>query len=193
MLKQHIVAAATTITLLALPAFAHGTDDHTHEDAHGAHEHMDEQAAIPDSGETWSVGGLTISTPYSRATLPNAPVAGGFLTIENTGSDDDRLIAAESDAAGKMEIHEMLMDGDIMKMQELADGLALPAGETIELQPGGYHLMFMDLQRPLVEGDTVNVTLTFETAGTLEIPLTIGAFNRRAGDSGGDDDEHKGH
>lgn len=124
-------------------------------------------------------GDLELTGAFSRATLPNAPVAGGFLTITNTGTEDDRLIGAESVAAGHMEVHEMAMEGDVMRMRELADGLPIPAGETVTLKPGGFHIMFMDLQQPLVEGETVPITLEFEKAGKVEVSLMIGAPNAK--------------
>ncbi len=133
----------------------------------------------------WTVGALTVTNPYSRATLPNAPVGGGFLTVTNSGTADDVLQSASSDAAGHMEVHQMSMQGDVMRMRPLADGLPIPAGETVEMKPGGYHLMFMDLKHPLVEGETVAVTLTFRDAGELVVPLTIGAPNANAGTAHG--------
>lgn len=119
------------------------------------------------------LGPINISVPFTRATLPNAPVGGGFLTIENTGTEADRLVSATSSAAKDTQIHEMGMEGDVMKMRELPDGLEIPAGETVVLSPGGFHLMFMGLNQPFVEGQTVSVTLTFEKAGTVEVPLPV--------------------
>ena len=129
----------------------------------------------------YRLGDLSITMPMARATPPNAPVAGGFLTVTNTGESDDRLVAASSNVAGRIEIHEMAMDGDVMKMRELADGLPIPAGETVVLQPGGFHLMFMELKEPLVEGETVNVTLVFEQAGEIEVTLMIGSRSMGSG------------
>ncbi len=131
-----------------------------------------------------TAGALEISGGFSRATLPNAPVGGGFMTITNTGSEDDRLIGASSSVAGHMEVHEMAMEGDVMKMRELADGLPIPAGARVELKPGGFHIMFMELQEPLVEGEMVTVTLTFEKAGEVEVPLMIGKMNAKGHDHG---------
>ena len=119
------------------------------------------------------LGPLNISLPFTRATLPNAPVGGGFMTIENTGTEADRLVSVTTDVAAKSEIHEMSMDGQVMKMRALTDGLEIPAGETITLSPGGFHLMFMGLKGAFVEGQTVNVTLTFEKAGTVELALPV--------------------
>ena len=121
------------------------------------------------------LGPINISLPFTRATLPNAPVAGGFLTIENTGSEPDRLVSAASDIAGQTQIHEMAMQGDLMKMRPLTEGLEIPAGETVVLSPGGQHIMFMGLKRPLAEGQTVTVTLTFEKAGAVDVVLPVAA------------------
>ena len=118
-------------------------------------------------------GDLTLTHGFAFATLPNQPVAGGFMTIENAADADDRLIAATSDIADVMQFHTMAMDGGVMVMRELPDGLELPAGETVKLEPGGYHIMFMQLNAPLVEGDTVPVTLTFEQAGDVDVILPI--------------------
>lgn len=158
---------------------------------HGDHSmHMNE-SAVP---EEYHVGDLTITAPFTRATLPNAPVAGGFLTVTNTGAEDDRLVAVSSEAAGHSELHEMAMEGDVMKMRELVDGLTIPAGETVALKPGGYHIMFMELQHSLEEGHTVSVTLTFEKAGEIDIPLLIGTSNAREAEHGGHGHaEHGGH
>ena len=140
-------AAAAAFILLASPAFAHNGVTH--------------------------LGPINISVPFARATLPNAPVGGGFMTIENTGTEADRLVSVTTDVAAKSEIHEMSMDGQVMKMRALTDGLEIPAGETITLSPGGFHLMFMGLKGAFVEGQTVNVTLTFEKAGTVELALPV--------------------
>ncbi|MDB5615597.1 MAG: copper chaperone PCu(A)C [Devosia sp.] len=119
------------------------------------------------------LGPLNISGPFTRATLPNAPVGGGFMTIENTGTEADRLVSVTSTVAKDTQIHEMAMQGDVMKMRELPEGLEIPAGETVALSPGGFHLMFMGLTQPFVEGQTVTVTLTFEKAGTVDVVLPV--------------------
>jgi copper(I)-binding protein len=119
------------------------------------------------------LGPINISAPFSRATLPNAPVGGGYLTIENTGTEDDRLVSATSPVAGETQIHEMAMEGDVMKMRHLEDGLVIPAGQTITLAPGGLHIMLMNLEGKLVEGETITITLTFEKAGTVDVQLPV--------------------
>lgn len=132
-------------------------------------------ALTPALAQDLVLGDLTLSGPFSRATLPNAPVAAGFLTITNGGPEDDRLLSASTTVAGETQIHEMVNVDDVMRMRPLPDGLPIPAGATVELAPGGLHLMLMDLRQPLVEGGTVVVTLTFERAGPIEVPLAIGA------------------
>ena len=150
-------------------------------DAHAHH------GAMATPAET-TIGDLTIAGAFTRATLPNAPVAGGFLTVTNAGAQDDTLIAVETPAAKEGQIHEMAMDGDVMKMRQLADGLVIPAGETVVLEPGGYHLMFMGLTGPIAEGDAVPVKLTFEKAGTITLNLIAAGS---AADAPADD--HSGH
>ncbi|AYG69488.1 MULTISPECIES: copper chaperone PCu(A)C [unclassified Rhizobium] len=122
------------------------------------------------------VGDLTISTPYVRAMVPGAPVGGGYMTITNTGDTDDRLVAASSPRAGTVQIHEMRMDKDIMVMRELADGLPIPAGKTVELKPGGYHVMFMKVTDRFIEGQTVRATLKFEKAGSVDVDFPVGSL-----------------
>lgn len=127
--------------------------------------------------EVFTLGTIEISDGFSRATLPNAPVGAGYITVTNKGTADDTLVSATSPVAGVTQIHEMKMEGDVMKMTELPDGLVIPAGQSVTLAPGGLHIMFMELKEPLVEGSMVPVTLTFATAGTVEIQLAVGPIN----------------
>lgn len=197
------VASNTVLYFPALQTCADGTADWTdtsgsHDvpnpapkltvtaaEMHAGHDHGDRPGEI-------TLGDLTLSGGFSRATLPNAPVAGGFMTIVNNGDSDDRLVAASSPVSSRVEIHEMKMENDVMKMRELADGLPIPAGATVKLQPGGYHIMFMQIEAPFVEGETVNATLTFEKAGEVTVPLAIGAPNAR-GARHGNHSDHSGH
>jgi periplasmic copper chaperone A len=129
--------------------------------------------AAPALAHDITFGPLELNAPFARATLPNAPVAGGFLTIVNTGTEDDRLVSATAGIARETQIHEMAMDGDVMKMRQLPDGIAIPAGATVTLEPGGYHIMFMGLNGAFIEGETVPVTLTFENAGEVVVDLHV--------------------
>ena len=161
MLKSLLAAAAV---LVSTSAFAHSPG------------HMADPAEMQlHAGPAVTVGDLEITGAFSRATLPNAPVGGGYLSITNHGSADDRLIGVATPAAGTAAVHEMKMDGDVMRMNEVPDGLVIPAGETVALEPGGLHLMFMDLHAPLVEGQSFPVTLTFEKAGPIEVQLEVGS------------------
>jgi periplasmic copper chaperone A len=143
-----------------------------------------QDAAAPAAGHEMAhevaLGDLVVSGGFSRATLPNAPVGGGFLTITNKGATDDRLIGATSPVSGDVQLHEMAMEGDVMKMRELPDGIPVPAGETVTLQPGGLHLMFMQLTGPLVEGTSFPVTLTFEKAGAVTVELNVASSGAKA-------------
>jgi uncharacterized protein YcnI/copper(I)-binding protein len=121
------------------------------------------------------LGDLELTEATSKAMLPGQPVGGGFVTISNTGKQDDRLISATSSIAGKVELHEMAMANDVMKMRKLDDGIAIPAGETVKLTPGGLHFMFFQVKKPFAEGDMVPVRLTFEKAGEVEVMLSVQA------------------
>jgi copper(I)-binding protein len=167
---NRILSGALALVLLATPihALAHETA------AHSA------PAAAAPAGPVVTVGDLEISGAFSRATLPNAPVGAGYLTITNTGGADDTLVSATSPVAGMTQIHQMKMEGDVMKMSEMGDGLVIPAGQSVVLAPGGLHIMFMDLNAPLVEGSKVALTLAFATAGTVEVELAVGPINADA-------------
>lgn len=123
--------------------------------------------------DDYKVGALEIMHPVARATPPGAPVSGGYMTIKNTGAEADRLVAGSVDFAGKVEIHEMTMDGDVMKMRQVEGGLEIPAGGEVVLKPGGYHVMFMQLGEQLKEGEKRKATLTFEKAGEVEIEFDV--------------------
>lgn len=137
----------------------------------------------------FKVGELEIGHPYSRAMLPGAKVGGGYLKIVNPSKTADRLVSVSSDRATSVQIHEMSMDGTIMKMRELPQGIAVPAGETVELKPGGYHLMFMNVSEPFKEGEMVKAVLTFEKAGPVEVEFAVGP----AGGDAHAGDTHKEH
>ncbi|NEI73791.1 copper uptake system-associated protein [Rhizobium lusitanum] len=122
------------------------------------------------------IGSLIISAPYVRAMVPGAPVGGGYLTIANAGDSDDRLVAVSSPRAATVQIHEMKMDNDVMIMRELPDGLSIPAGKTVELKPGGYHVMFMKVAEPFLQGQIVRTTLKFEKAGAVEVDFPVGSI-----------------
>jgi copper(I)-binding protein len=118
----------------------------------------------------YKLGALEIKHPYVRATNALIKVSGGFMTIENKGSEFDKLVHVTSDSfAGKVEIHETKIENNIMQMRELKQGLVIPAKSKVELKPGNYHLMFVDLKEPLVKGKKYKVKLNFEKAGSIEV------------------------
>jgi copper(I)-binding protein len=137
-----------------------------------AHDGIDHSGAAAQH-EILVLGDIEISAAFARATLPNAPVGGVYMTITNTGDTDDRLVSVASDVAEVVELHQMALVDDVMNMRPVEGGLALPAGETVTLAPGGLHVMFMGLGQPFTEGECVTVTLTFETAGTTDICVPV--------------------
>ena len=114
---------------------------------------------------------IRVEQVWSRATPNGANVGAGYLRLTNTGSTPDRLISGTTDIANRIEVHEMAMDGSVMKMRQLADGLTLQPGQSVELKPGGYHLMLMGLKAPLKEGTPFSGKLKFEKAG--DVPVTF--------------------
>jgi copper(I)-binding protein len=142
------------------------------------------------SAHEYKAGSLEIKHPWARATPKGATVAGGYMKIINTGTAPDRLVGGSTVAAGKFEIHEMSMDGGVAKMRLLPNGIEIKPGETVELKPGSYHLMFVGLKQPIEQGKRVKGTLQFEKAGTVEVEYAVEAIGATPG---GGHDEHKGH
>ena len=157
-------------------------DEHA---GHGEHDHKMDHTAMP-----IKVGDLVITSPSVRAMVPGAKVAGGFLTIANVGKNADKLVTISTTGVKRSEIHEMSMENQVMKMRKLDSGLDLPAGKTVQLKSGGYHLMFIQPETPYKEGDTVPVTLEFEKAGKIKIDFPVTA---QSGQSGGNSDNHSHH
>ncbi len=118
---------------------------------------------------------ITIERPWARASAPGQMVGGGFMTIVHRGSDEDRLVSATTPIAREVQIHTMNMDGGVMRMRPVEGGLAIPAGGRVVLQPGGLHLMFMDISAPLVAGTTFPVTLRFAKAGDIKVDFNVEA------------------
>lgn len=122
---------------------------------------------------------LQLSGGFIRATLPRAPVGGGYLTIVNHGADDDRLLSVTAPVGEEVQIHEMAHKDGVMTMRALPDGLPIPAGETVMLEPSGTHLMIMGLTERLDEGQAYDLTLTFEKAGPVTLRFDVLALNAR--------------
>jgi periplasmic copper chaperone A len=130
-------------------------------------------AAPTASAAAVKAGALTIEQPWSRATPPGARVGGGYLRITNAGGEPDRLVGASFPLAGRVELHEMSLDGTVMRMKPVEGGVEIRPGATVDFKPGGYHLMFMDLKEPLTAGRTVKGTLVFEKAGTVAVDYAV--------------------
>lgn len=129
-----------------------------------------------------TAGSLSIQRPWTRATPPGAKVAGGFMTITNTGKEADKLIGGSLPFAGRTEVHEMSMDGGIMKMRELAGGLEIKPGQSVVLKPGSFHVMFMDLTTPLAQGAPLKGTLKFEKAGSVDVAYEVAPLGAKGPD-----------
>jgi copper(I)-binding protein len=144
----------------------------------------------PASAHEFKVGSIEIKHPWSRATPKGSEVAGGFMKLINTGTEPDRLIGGSTASAGKFEIHESAMEGGVMKMRPQPKGIEIKPGETVELKPGSYHLMFVGLKEPFEKGKRVKGTLQFEKAGKVDVEYAIEAAGSAPGMN---HDEHKGH
>jgi periplasmic copper chaperone A len=173
-MNRMLLAAAACAPLVFAPLPASAQHGHGHQGPSSA-------AASARTGPTVRVGQLTITAPWTRATPQGARVAGGYMTIANTGAEPDRLIGGTFPLAGRLEVHEMAIAGGVMTMRELAQGLDIPAGGKVELRPGGFHVMFMDLREQVREGQPIKGTLVFQRAGTVEIEYRVAPIGARSG------------
>jgi len=129
---------------------------------------------------------VDVKDAWARATVPGQKATGAFMKI--TAKDGAKLVSVTSPVAGVAEVHEMKMDGDVMKMRAVAGGLDLPAGKAVELKPGGYHVMLMDLKAPLQKDSKIAMTLTFkdakgvETRTELTVPVAMAAPGAKPAD-----------
>ena len=119
---------------------------------------------------------VTVTDAWARATVQGQKATGAFMKI--TAKDNAKLVGVSSPVAGVVEIHEMKMEKDVMKMAPLPNGLDLPAGKAVELKPGGYHVMLMDLKAPLTKDTTIPLTLMVQDAkgvkSAVELKLLVG-------------------
>jgi periplasmic copper chaperone A len=139
-------------------------------------------AAIAQTGGTSTIA---VEQPWARATPAGAMTGAVYMTLTNKAKDADRLTAASSDVAAKVQIHEMAVVNGIMKMRQLVNGLAIPAGGSVTLKPGSYHVMLIGLKKQLVAGQTLPLTLTFAKAGNVSITVPIQAIGATQSDKGG--------
>jgi copper(I)-binding protein len=137
------------------------------------------------SAQDFTAGAIKVTQVWSREVPPASKVAGGFMTITNSGSEPDTLIGGSIVSAAKFEVHEMAMVDGVMRMRELKPGLVIEPGKTVVLKPGSFHVMFMDLKEPLKAGTPIKGTLVFQKAGKLEITYKVEPFGTQAPGDGG--------
>ena len=146
-------------------------------------------AALPATAQHLEAGDIVLHDPWIRATTSVARSSGAFLTISNTGAEDDRLLSAKAEFA-RIEVHRTATTPDgINRMEEQEEGIALPAGEDVMLAPGGFHLMLMGLDTGIPEGETRAITLIFERAGAVVLDFPA----RRTAPEGHDAHGHDAH
>ena len=128
----------------------------------------------------YKAGSIEISTPWSRATPKGAQTAIGYMTIKNNGTTPDRLTGGSIDVADHFQLHAMTMENGIAKMRELSD-IEIKPGQTIEFKPGGSHVMFVNLKRPLSKGEHISGTLVFERAGKVNVDYSVESIGAQTG------------
>jgi periplasmic copper chaperone A len=129
--------------------------------------------ALPAHAHEFTLGDLEIIHPHIPQPAASAKSAGGYMAIANNGTEPDRLIGIETDFAAKSEVHESKVDADGLGTMEHVEALEIPPGETVSLEPGGYHVMLMGLAEPLKEGKLHKAVLIFQKAGRVEIEFMI--------------------
>lgn len=115
---------------------------------------------------------LTIGHPYARATAPGQPSGGAYLSVRNGGAAADKLLSATAEVSASVELHEMKMDGTVMRMREVS-AIEVPAGKAVELKPGGLHIMLMGLKAPLKQGEQFPLKLKFEKSGEVTVTVNV--------------------
>ena len=133
---------------------------------------------------------IEVAGAWARPTAGPSRMSAAYMTIANKGATDDRLKSARTPKAKSVELHQTTMTADgVMQMRQLTDGLEIPAGGEVKLEPGSYHLMFKELKAPAVEGVKFPATLTFEKAGTVKVEFSV----EKAGEKAGGEMDHSAH
>jgi copper(I)-binding protein len=158
-MNRRLLLAAPAALLLSFPAFAQ-------------HQHGSAQASA-------GTPSIVVEKPWTRVTPEGARVAGGFMVLRNAGNEPDRLIGGSFPNAQRVEVHEMTTTLGIMRMRQV-EGIVIPPGGTVELKPGGYHMMFMELDQPVRSGARLRGTLVFERAGAIDIDYEVAPVGARA-------------
>ena len=139
--------------------------------------------ALAQDAQTYRAGPLVIETPWSRATPGGAKIGAGYMRIVNRGTEPDRLVGGSMAAAGGFALHETTNVDGVARMRPVEGGLVIAPGATVDLSPGGVHVMLVDLKRPLMQGDTIEGTLVFEKAGTVAIAYRVGGIGAQSAGS----------
>ena len=135
----------------------------------------------PAAAHEYNIGSLHIGHPWSRATPKGAAIGAGYLKITNNGTAPDRLLGGSSEAAKSFELHVMSMENGVMKMRPVEGGIEIKPGETVEFKPESYHVMFVGLKEPLVQGHRVKATLDFAKAGKVAVEFVVESIGARQG------------
>ncbi|MEO7151771.1 MAG: copper chaperone PCu(A)C [Burkholderiaceae bacterium] len=130
------------------------------------------------TAHAFKLGPISIGHPYARPTAPGQPIGGAYLSLVTAGGPE-RLVSATTPAAAAVELHSMSMDGNVMRMRELA-AIDLVPGQTVTLEPGGVHLMLTGLKAPLKAGQKFPLTLSFERAGSVVVTVNVEADSAAA-------------
>jgi len=133
--------------------------------------------ALPARAHDYTAGDLAVLHPWTRAAGANGNGA-AFMRLRNTGAQPDRLVSAATPAARVVELHTMTREGDVMRMRPVTD-IAIAPGQTVELRPGGFHVMLIGLNAAMAQGGRVPLTLRFERAGDVQVELTVEAAGAR--------------
>jgi len=132
------------------------------------------RATVPEMAATESMGGMaTMEAVDTMTSLESDRVTAAYMIIENPSDDPDRLLSASSEIAATVEIHETTMDGEVMHMRPVEDGVTVPANGQVELKPRGLHIMLMGVRDSLEPGDTVTLTLKFESGRTITVEAPV--------------------
>jgi periplasmic copper chaperone A len=165
-MPRNIFAIGLCAAWLSAPALALGPVGPALDATHAS------EAALAAAGPV-KVGSLVIEAPWMRATPPGVTVAGGFVRITNTGRDADRLVGIEAPFADHVQIHQSSRAGEVMQMRPLPEGLEIGPGQTVELKPGSYHLMFLGVKDLVKQGSSVKATLEFAKSGKIEVEFVV--------------------
>jgi periplasmic copper chaperone A len=128
----------------------------------------------------YKVGSIQISQPWARATPKGASSGAAYMTVTNSGTAAQHLNCVSSDAANECQIHEMTMDGGVMKMRPVQGGLEVKPGETVTLKPGGFHLMLVGLKGPLQAGKSLDATFKVDDGTTVQVEFPVAAIGAPA-------------